>query len=186
MRTFGTDLDFLQSFLFIISTLLSLPIFLGFLLFSCLSAFIYFCIFLLLWFAHLFSCSHGPQLQISSGYRASWLWFPVFLSVSACGLGTRRCVSRPFILSLFALTPLANLHNFLICTPHFRFNALWLAACYYSNPLFMMGMSFPVYAFLIYAHFFRNTTSPLCTVFQINPLVTPCFQFQQLPRIESS
>jgi hypothetical protein len=31
---------------------------------------------------------------------------------------------------------------------NFRFNTLWLAAFYYANPLFLMGVSILVYAFL--------------------------------------
>jgi hypothetical protein len=39
---------------------------------------------------------------------------------------------------------------------HFRFNALWLAAFCYANPLFVMGMSFSIYAFTFTSAFFRN------------------------------
>jgi hypothetical protein len=52
-------------------------------------------------------------------------------------------VSRSLILSLFYLTHFANLHHFLICALSlFRFNALCLAAFYYANPSFPIGMSF--------------------------------------------
>jgi hypothetical protein len=54
-------------------------------------------------------------------------------------------VLRPFSIRLFALTPLANLHHFLICA-HFRFNFLRLAAFCYANPLFLIGISFFIYA----------------------------------------
>jgi hypothetical protein len=50
-------------------------------------------------------------------------------------------------------TPLINLRS------HFRFNALWLAACYYTNALFMMGISFFIYDVFIYTHVFKNATS---------------------------
>jgi hypothetical protein len=38
-----------------------------------------------------------------------------------------------FILRLFYLTFLANLHHFLISTPHFLFNALWLPTISYAK-----------------------------------------------------
>jgi hypothetical protein len=45
---------------------------------------------------------------------------------------------------------LANLRHFLICA-HFRFNALLPAASCCDEPLFLMGISF-----VIYAHFFQG------------------------------
>jgi hypothetical protein len=63
----------------------------------------------------------------------------------------------------YQCTPLLNLLPLsVVLTPSvFRFRALWLAAPYYANPclaipLFHPGISFLFYAFLIYAHFFRN------------------------------
>jgi len=38
----------------------------------------------------------------------------------------------------------------------FRFNALWLAAFCDAKPLFLMGMSFLIYALSIHAHFFQE------------------------------
>jgi hypothetical protein len=43
---------------------------------------------------------------------------------------------------------LPNLHDSLICALSFSVQCFWLAAFYYANPLFLMGISF-----LIYAHF---------------------------------
>jgi len=40
----------------------------------------------------------------------------------------------------------------------FCFNAFWLAVFYYADSLFVMGISFLIFAFLIYAYFFRNAT----------------------------
>jgi len=43
--------------------------------------------------------------------------------------------------------------------PDFRFNALWLAALYYTNTLFLIGISFLIYDFFIYpSFFFSNVT----------------------------
>lgn len=58
---------------------------------------------------------------------------------------------RPFVLYLFYLTPRANFQRLLIYTPFFMFNALWLAAFFYSTLLFLIRI-----LFLIYAHFFRK------------------------------
>lgn len=59
--------------------------------------------------------------------------------------------------AFFALTPLTNLHRFLICAPSFfRFNALGLGAFHYANPLFIIEIFF-IYGFSIYTHFFRNS-----------------------------
>jgi hypothetical protein len=56
----------------------------------------------------------------------------------------------------FALIPFINLHHFLIYPSHFLFNALRLAAFYYADPSFLMIISFLIYPFLIYVHFFQN------------------------------
>ena len=62
-------------------------------------------------------------------------------------------------------TPLLNLRPIsVVLTPSFfRSNAIWLAAPYYANlylpiPLFILEISFLIYAYFIYAHFFRNKT----------------------------
>ena len=55
---------------------------------------------------------------------------------------------RSFVLHLFDLTPLLNLHSL------FYVKALRLATFYFANLLFVMGISF-----LIYANFFRNAAS---------------------------
>ena len=62
-------------------------------------------------------------------------------------------VLHPFVLLLYFNAPcqFTLLHNL---RSHFRFNALWLTAFFYSNPLFMMEILFLVYTFLIYAQFF--------------------------------
>jgi hypothetical protein len=65
----------------------------------------------------------------------------------------RTLVLRPLILRLITLTPLANLRHFLILY-HFRFNALRLAVFYCAEPSFLAGISYFIYAFFIYAHFF--------------------------------
>ena len=39
------------------------------------------------------------------------------------------------------------------CFTPFRFNALWLAAFRYANPLFLVGISFLIYAFLFTSTF---------------------------------
>jgi len=64
---------------------------------------------------------------------------------------------RPFLLRLFFL-PLANLHHFLICSVSFSVYAHCLVTIYYSNPLFMMDVSFIIYVFTIYGHVFRKAT----------------------------
>jgi len=57
------------------------------------------------------------------------------------------------VLCPFTLIPLAVYTTSLFALSHFWFNILWLAAFYYANLLFLMRISF-----LIYAHFFRNAT----------------------------
>ena len=47
----------------------------------------------------------------------------------------------PFVLHHFALMLLTNLHHFNLCSS-FSVNALWLAAFYYANPLFLTEISF--------------------------------------------
>jgi hypothetical protein len=64
---------------------------------------------------------------------------------------------HPFVLRLFALTALSNLHHFVI-DARFLFNDLWLAVFAYASPLFLMGMLFLIYAILMYVHFFRDTS----------------------------
>jgi len=52
--------------------------------------------------------------------------------------------------------PLTKLHRFL--TPSFfRFNVIWLLYVLLFKSYFLVGMSFLIYVFLIYANFFRNT-----------------------------
>jgi hypothetical protein len=46
----------------------------------------------------------------------------------------------PFCFTPFALMPLGNLHFFIIFAVSFWFDALWLIAFYYANPLFLMGL----------------------------------------------
>jgi hypothetical protein len=57
-------------------------------------------------------------------------------------------VHEGHILCLFALTPLANLHRFLIYTSHFQFNTFWV-----------------VY-FHLFNFFYWNIIFDLCTLFQ--------------------
>ena len=40
----------------------------------------------------------------------------------------------------------------------FGLNPLCLAALHYCNPVFLMGVLFLIYVFVIHAHFFRNVT----------------------------
>jgi len=49
------------------------------------------------------------------------------------------------------IRPAAVLRPFVFT--HFCFNTLWLAAFYYTNLSFLMGISFLIYAFLIYNGF---------------------------------
>ena len=49
--------------------------------------------------------------------------------------------------------PLANLE----CLNLHSLNTLWLAALFYTNPLFLNRISFLIYAYLIYTHFLWNT-----------------------------
>jgi len=53
-------------------------------------------------------------------------------------------VLRLFVLLLLALTPLVSLHPFFTCAHSFSLYILWLAAVYYANRLFLMGISFLV------------------------------------------
>lgn len=62
---------------------------------------------------------------------------------------------RLLVLHLFTIMLLTNLHINLGSS--FLINALWLAAFYYANSLFLMGVSFFIYILLIYIHLFRNT-----------------------------
>jgi hypothetical protein len=61
----------------------------------------------------------------------------------------------PLVLGLFVLTPPCQYTPLLIYslfTPsHILFNALWLAALCYTNPLFLRGI-----LFLIYTHFLKT------------------------------
>jgi len=62
-----------------------------------------------------------------------------------------------FVLHLFTIMLLTNLHHINLSSS-FLINALWLAAFYCANSLFLMGVSFFIYILLIYIHLFRNTT----------------------------
>ena len=67
-------------------------------------------------------------------------------------------IHRGLVLYLFALTPFASWHYFLISALCIQFNILWLAAFYYTNSLFLMEYNFWFMPFFIYAHFIRNIT----------------------------
>jgi hypothetical protein len=54
-------------------------------------------------------------------------------------------VFLPFVIRLFALTPIFNLQRFIIISL-FPFSALLLTAFYYTNPFFLMGISSFIYA----------------------------------------
>jgi hypothetical protein len=43
-------------------------------------------------------------------------------------------------------------------TQHVFLSAFWLAAFYYANLLLLMGISFLICAFFVYAHFILNAT----------------------------
>jgi hypothetical protein len=62
----------------------------------------------------------------------------------------------PFRFKYFYLTPVANfnLPSLISGLPPF----VWMRCFYYANPLFLMGISFSIYSFFIYAHFFKNVT----------------------------
>ena len=62
----------------------------------------------------------------------------------------------PFRFKSFYLTPLANfnLRSLTSGLPPF----VWMRFFYYAKPLFLMGISFSIYSFLIYAYFFMNTS----------------------------
>ena len=61
---------------------------------------------------------------------------------------------------------------FLFTPSRFCFNALWLDAFYNVNPIFLMAISFSIYDFLTFSHFFSNTFGgrkrrPSCISLQI-------------------
>jgi len=53
----------------------------------------------------------------------------------------------PLFFSCLLERPLA-IRQLLNLRSNFRFNTLWLGAFYYGNPLFLMGVSILIYAFL--------------------------------------
>jgi len=73
-------------------------------------------------------------------------------------LAINTALVLPFLLRPFVILLLANLHHFLICSFSFSVYVYCLATIYYSNPLFMMDVSFIIYVFSIYGHVFRKAT----------------------------
>jgi hypothetical protein len=64
-------------------------------------------------------------------------------------------VLHVFVLLLFSLMPLANSQHPLFVLSYFWFNALWLPVLYYTNPLFLMEISFLICNFF-YDSFFQK------------------------------
>jgi hypothetical protein len=60
-----------------------------------------------------------------------------------------------FVLRLFASKSLAKLHKSFVCV-HFRINALWLAAWYQADPLYLIGIPFSIYTLFICLYFFQK------------------------------
>lgn len=56
-----------------------------------------------------------------------------------------------FFTHLFAWLPVASVYHFLICAVIFGLT-LWLAVCYYTNPLFLIGRTLSLC--FIFSHFF--------------------------------
>jgi hypothetical protein len=94
---------------------------------------------------------HCPELS-----WILWIWRSATSQNISATCRVWNCQDNNYTLALFcaffALTPLSNLHHFLIYT-HFPCNSDWLAAFCYSDALFLMGISV-----MIYAYFFRNTS----------------------------
>lgn len=76
------------------------------------------------------------------------------------------CFTPFCVYAVYQFTSLINFHS------HFWLNALWLAALYFASSLLLIGISFSIYAFMTYAHFFKNETGTE-GVYTINKLVMP-------------
>lgn len=110
------------------------------------------------------TCTRKTQLHLSPVYFNCWRFDSALQNHWQCQSRSPKSstvhlgiVLRQFVLRLLLSFPLPFQGTSQFTPSHFRFHALWLAAFYYANPLFLWEYHFLLTP-VLFMQFFRNTT----------------------------